>query len=158
MKSLKELKLSRKTKQKVETWLLEWLEMLIQQADGQQGNVHRADFVKEDFFYFTNCNDILAEDPESLSKETNPKITRRKQKVMLQLFIKNLLGVKVGKVIKCSHCGYEGMLIDGTYNGHFTFCPKCKYLVVNGYLETMGETVKAVLARFPNTEEKNEND
>lgn len=143
MKTLKELKLSKKTKQRVEAWLLEWLEMLIQQADGRQGSVIRADFEKNDFFFFTECNDLVGK--ESKSDEANLGIRSRKRKVVPQLFVKTLLGEKLGRKSPCSHCGYEDRLVMHMYNGHFVYCPHCGYLVLNGYIETVEESLKGVM-------------
>ena len=154
MKTLKDLKLRKATKERVQEWLKDWLELFIAQADGRQGNVYRADFQKGDFFYFTNCNDILAKDPECKARETNPKIIKRKQRIMLQLLIKTLLGENVGKKIKCTHCGYEDREINSIYNGHYTYCPKCQYLTINGYLDTMAESTKQVLAKLTEKEQK----
>lgn len=147
MKTLTDLKLRKKTEQKIRSWLGEWLELLIEQADGREGNVFRADFEKDDFFFFTNCKDILIKDPEGKSVETNPKIMRRKSKVMSQLLIKTLMGKKVGKKVPCSHCGYEDRIIQSMYNGHYTYCPHCGYLVLNGYLETIEESLKGIVAK-----------
>jgi len=74
MKTLNDLKLTKRTRDKVYTWLGEWLDMMIEQANGEEGTVIRANFPEDDFFFFTACKDILNKDPESLSKETNPLI------------------------------------------------------------------------------------
>jgi hypothetical protein len=135
MKTIDDLKLSKKAKAVVKTWLDEWLNMFIAQAQGREGTVHRADFVKDDFFYFTDCTDILSKDPEAKGQENNRSIVNRKQKVMLQLFVKTLLGTVNCKKIKCSHCGYSdryiGPLSNGT--GHFMYCPHCKYTTICTY-------------------------
>ena len=154
MRNLKDLKLRKKTEAKVQEWLKEWLLMFIQQADGRQGNVYRADFEKEDFFYFTDCKDIISKDPEFLAQETNSDVMRRKQRIHLQLLLKNLLGEFVPKKIKCTHCGYEDRYIGKMYNGHYVYCPKCHYLVTNGYLETMGESVVEVLQKLTEEAQK----
>lgn len=147
MQTLKDLKLRRKTERKVLDWLGEWLDLLVWQADGREGNVFRADFAGDDFFFFTDCKDILNADPESVSSETNPKIMRRKSKVMQQLLIKTLMGKKVGRKVPCSHCGYEDRIIMPMYNGHYTYCPHCGYLVLNGYLDTIEESLKGIVKR-----------
>lgn len=147
MKTIKDLKLRKKTEKKIHDWLDEWLDLLIDQADGREGNVYRADFPGDDFFFFTECNDILLKDPESKSKETNPAIMRRKSKVMQQLLIKTLMGEKLGKKLKCSHCGYDNRIIQTMYNGHYTYCPNCGYLVLNGYLETIEESMHGIIKK-----------
>lgn len=148
MRNLKDLKLRKKTEAKVQAWLQEWLNLFVIQADGRQGNVYRADFEQEDFFYFTSCDDIISKDPEFLAQETNSDVMRRKQRVHLQLLMKNLLGEFVPKKIKCSHCGYEDRYIGKMYNGHYVYCPKCHYLSANGYLETMGVSITELMAKL----------
>jgi len=137
MKTLEELPLSKKTKIIVEIWLKDWLKMLIKNADGREGTVYRADFEKNDFFYFTNCNDILLNDPEARGQEHNRKIQIRKRTIMAQLLIKNLLGGEYveWKKNKCSHCGYHNRYIDSLPdgNGHFLFCPNCLYTTIGTY-------------------------
>ena len=144
MRTLKDLKLTKQTEAKVKAWLDEWLEHFIEAAQGETANVYRADFDKMDFFYFTNCNDVLSKDPESLGDESNLTIRKRKRTIMLQLFVRTLLGEELGTKLKCSHCGYPEMHIDGTDNGggHFTYCPKCHYTAFNTYPEFYAEFIK----------------
>ena len=93
MKTLKELKLCPKAKAKVEAWLHEWLEMLIKNADGREGNVYRADFEGKNFFYFTDCRDLVSKEVESTGQEANRKIVVRKRYVMNQLLLKAMLAL-----------------------------------------------------------------
>jgi len=158
MKSIKDLGLPKKEQKKIETWLNQWLDLFIKQADGQEGNVHRADFENDDFFYFTDCNDILIKDPEGKSVETNPKIRARKRKVRLQLLIKTLLGYNFDRPLKCTHCGYEKCSIDATVNGHYTYCPHCKKISLVGYLPTIIESASAVFKELLLQEIKKNND
>lgn len=125
MKTLKDLKMCPKAKAKVEAWLEEWLAMLKTNADYKEGNVYRADFEKMDFFYFTDCRDILSNKIESKAQETNIKILIRKRYVMNQLLVKAMLGTLKLNKIKCSHCGYEDVWIDHIEGGFFKWCPKC---------------------------------
>jgi len=149
MKTLNDLKVSKKTKEKIYQWLDEWLELFIKNADGRTGNVFRADFENNDFFYFTECNDILINDPESESVETNIDIRRRKRNVMMQILIRTLKGEKLGKQIKCTHCGYEYCSIQAVFNGHYVYCPHCKKIKLTGYLpsfmHTAGETFEQLI-------------
>ena len=144
LETLKDLKLNKKTEAKVREWLNDWLQHFIALADNEEGNIYRADFKKLDVFYFTNCNDILSKDPESAGVESNKKIRRRKQCVMMQMFVKTLLDVEMGKKMKCTHCGYPDRYIDGTDNGggHFVYCPKCKYTSFGTYPEFYDEFLK----------------
>ncbi len=146
MKNLNDLGLNKKSRKKVEDWLTEWLDLFIRQANGKTGWPYRADFEKDDFFYFTDCKDILKENPESKGQELNRAIVNRKRKVMLQLLMKTLLGRKnICDVITCGHCGYKGgwieSLSDG--NGHWVYCPWCKktdvHVFPDGYDNCMTE-------------------
>lgn len=133
MKLLKELKLSKKTEAKVRSWLNEWLQHFITLANNEQGNVYRADFKKFDFFYYTSCNDILSQDPYTIKNGSTRGIARRKQCVMLQLFVKSLLGVDLSKKIKCSHCGYDDRYIGGCECGSYIYCKKCGFTTINTF-------------------------
>jgi len=128
MKTLNDLKLCKKSRKKVEDWLQEWLDLFIKQANGKQGWVYRANFEDNDFFFFTDCKDILEKDPEAKAQENNLAIRSRKRKVLMQLFVKTLMGKKLGTTIKCNHCGFEPCWIEGLPdgNGHWVYCPKCK--------------------------------
>lgn len=145
MKTLQDLKLRKKTEKKILRWLGEWLQLMKDQASGEEGTVIRANFVDDDFFFFTNCKDLMEENPESLSVENDVKIRKRKSKVMLQLLLKTLMGEKLGRKSPCTHCGYEDRIVKAMHNGHYVYCPKCKYLVVNGYLDTMEKSMKKLL-------------
>lgn len=117
---------------KVKKELNKWLKLFIKQANGRAGNVFRADFIKDDFFFFTSCADLS---PESKGVESQLSIRTRKRKVMMQLFIRTLLGEKLGKVLTCTHCGFVGERIEASESlgGHFKFCPKCKKTTIVTY-------------------------
>lgn len=146
MRNLNDLKLTEKSRKKVEDWLTEWLDLFIRQANGKTGWPYRVDFEKDDFFYFTDCKDILKENPESKGQELNRAIVNRKRKVMLQLLMKTLLGYKnICDVITCGHCGYKGCWIESLKdgNGHWVYCPWCKktdvHVFPGGYDNCMAE-------------------
>lgn len=124
--------------------LKKWVDLLVEQADGREGNVFRFDIIKEDFFYFTNCNDILKDDPEYKAHETNDKIVRRKIRVFMQLVLKQIMGEKLGKVLKCTHCGKQEEMRKMT-NGHFRYCPHCKKVSFVGYVPTLQDSVDSIL-------------
>jgi len=128
MQTLKDLKLSKKTHKKVEAWLESWLKLIEKQADNKHAWVYRADFEKDDFFYFTDCKDILVTDPEAKANENNLAIRSRKRKIMLQLLLKTMMGRNLGLItITCNHCNYRGCYIDSFGGvGHFVYCPRCK--------------------------------
>ena len=112
-----------------------WLKIFIKNAGGRTGNVFRADFIKDDFFFFTECNDKLLNNPESKGVEDALSIRRRKRMVLFQLFIRTLLGEKLGKILKCTHCGYIGERIEASKSlgGHFKYCPNCKKTTIVTY-------------------------
>jgi len=155
MKTLDDLGLCKKSRKKVEDWLQEWLDLFIKQANGKQGWVYRANFEKNDFFYFTDCKDILEKDPEARAQENNLAIRSRKRKVLMQLFIKTLMGKKLGTIIKCNHCSFEPCWIEGLPNGtgHWVYCPKCKktdiHVFPEGYDNCMN-TIKLEIAKRRN--------
>lgn len=138
MKTLNDLSLCKKSRKKVEGWLQEWLDLFIKQANGKQGWAYRADFENNDFFFFIDCKDILEKDPEARAHENNSAIRSRKQKVLLQLLMKTLMGKEnICDTIKCSHCRFSPCWIEGLEDGtgHWTFCPKCRKLEVQVFPE-----------------------
>jgi len=153
MKTLNDLGLHKKTRKKVEAWLQEWLELFEKQADNKEAWVYRCDFEKNDFFWFTNCKDILEKDPEAKGQENNRAIRSRKRKIMMQLFLKTLLGKSLGLItITCNHCGYRGCWIEALKdgNGHWVFCPKCKKTDIHVFPEgynTCMNTIQTEIAK-----------
>lgn len=134
MKTLKDLKLKPRDKKKVKNWLNELLQHYIEKADGRTGTVERANFEELDLFYFTDCRDEIGKNPEALGKETNKKIRKRKEFVRMQLFLRYLLGEKLGKDRPCSHCGNSYRFINAFDNtGHYVFCDKCKMTTIVTY-------------------------
>ena len=134
-KPLDKWKLSPKARAVVEKELLSWLHHFENEADGMVGNVYRCDFINWDFFYFTDCKDILDKKPESNAVEGNKLIMFRKDQVFMQLFVKTLLGKLDILKPKCSHCGGTNT-IESIYNGHMWFCPNCGKTDVSVYPNT----------------------
>jgi len=156
VKTLNDLGLCKKSRKQVEEWLQEWLELFIKQANGKQGWPYRADFEHDDFFFFTDCKDILEKDPEAKGQENNLAIRSRKRKVFLQLFVKTLLGKKnICDTITCGHCGFSPCWIEGLKdgNGHWCYCPKCKktdiHVFPEGYDNCMN-TIRIAIAQKTN--------
>lgn len=147
MRTLEDLKLSKKTKAKVEDWLLGWLGLFVSQADGRMGNVYRADFEKMDFFFFMECNELVSKEVESKGVEDSLKIRRRKRAVMNQLLIRTLLGEDLKKFIKCSHCGFGDCCIGGlpSGGGHYVYCDKCGYTKFAIYPDYYGSAAQEVI-------------
>lgn len=124
---IKDWGLNKKAEEKVRANLGAWLEMLIEYANGKEGNVFRADTIKKELFFFTDCKDILSKNPESKAVETAKEIRIRKRYVMMQLLVKNIIDGPIKRTIKCTHCGYEDVYIDSLSDlgGHYKFCAKC---------------------------------
>lgn len=138
--------LDKKTQKRVEKELMKWYNMFVAQADGKTGTVYRSDFINDDIFFFTNCQDIDGIEQED-NINANLRIRSRKQKVLLQLLILNLLGKAPHIDAKCSHCGGE-VYVDAIDSGHFYFCKKCGKIDCSTYLhlsENYVEKVKAYL-------------
>lgn len=135
MKTLKDLDLKPKDKEKVTEMLQGWLDHYVKKADGRKGTIERVDMEELDYFFFTDCSDILADEPESMGKESNEKIIKRKEFVRAQLFIRHLLDEKLGRPRACSHCGNDyrwiNTLGDGT--GHYVYCAKCHLTTIVTY-------------------------
>lgn len=124
--------------------LKKWISLLTDYADGRTGNVKRFNLLTKDFFFFTDCKDIVAKDPEFLAQETNYDIIRRKQYVFMQLVLKQLLRGPYKKILKCSHCG-QPEEIKKTINGHYRFCPHCQKISMVGYMPTAKESLNYII-------------
>lgn len=143
-KTVDKWNLSDGAKDVIKRELQKWLDMLIEQADGKTGNVIRADFIKDDFYFYTDCRDIMKNDPEWKSDETNNKVRSRKIKVLHQLLLRQIMGQKLGRKLTCTHCGNEET-ITKCENGNFKYCPHCKKIRLIGYLPTFDKTVESML-------------
>lgn len=153
MRTINDLGLCKKSREKVEGWLLEWLDLFRRQADGKHAWVYRADFEGSDFFFFTDCKDILERDPEARAQENNLAIRNRKRKVMMQLLLKTMLGMDLGLItITCNHCNHRGCWIEGIGDGtgHWVYCPKCEKTDVHvfpmGYATCMEKIQERIAA------------
>lgn len=144
-KAITEWGLDKRSLRKVREQLKNWLDLFYKQADYREGNIYRADFVNQDFFFFTDCRDILSKDPEGTGQEFNLEIRKRKRNVFNQLFIKTLLGLQIGKKIKCSHCGFDDVFISGFDGGHYTFCSKCGKTDICTYPNAYNNTIVNVV-------------
>jgi len=152
MKEFDELGLKPKDLQKVKNWLHRWINHFTRMADGAKGNVKRYDLYNLDFFYFTDCRDILSKNPESKGVEDAKSIRKRKRAVEYGLIFRKLLGEDFVQKSPCTHCGKEDRYIqslgDGT--GHYVYCPNCKMTVVVTYpigYDTCIQRVKKDLKR-----------
>lgn len=146
MKTLEELNLKPKELLKVKRWLDSWYQHFEKMAQGDRASVERYDLEKLDFFFFTDCRDILSKKPESLGQESNESIRKRKRAVEYSLMFRFLLGEKLGRKRPCSHCGFHDRWINslGDGTGHYVFCPKCKMTSIITYPEGYETCTKRV--------------
>jgi len=135
MKKLKELGLKPKDLLKVKNWLNQWMQHFTKMADGNRETVERYNLENLDFFYFTDCRDILSKNPESKGVEDAEAIRKRKKAIEYRLLFRALLGEELGKKRPCSHCGNDDRWINslGDGTGHYLFCPKCGMTTVVTY-------------------------
>jgi len=135
-----------KAKSVVKRELRKWRDVFIERANGETGSVEKCDWKNDELFFFTDCHDLMGDNPESKAVEDEMLIRRRKRNVMMQLFLKQLVGDKI-KIAqkKCSHCGFEPMDIEGAgSDGYYRYCPKCSRLVIDTYVPGMWKTMKNV--------------
>lgn len=133
VKTLSELKLSRRTKEKIRDWLNEWIEH-IETNIGKPNTARprKINFKTWKFFYFTDCSDIINKDPKFENEITNVKMISRKTNIFLELFIRYLLeDEKINPKLHCNHCGGDNCdirsLRDDKHGkmGHIDICPDC---------------------------------
>ena len=146
--TIKDLKLNKRNETKVKVWLETWLNHFIELANGEEGNVRRANFEEMDFFYFTDCRDLVSKEVESTGQEQSLKMRRRKRMILFQLMLKNLLGRTTYTPVPCSHCGYKEIYFGGVDGGHFDYCPKCGKTNVCTYPNFYDEAMKLVVAQL----------
>lgn len=145
--SINNWKLDKRNLKIVKREINRWLQLFITQAEGMTGNVYRANFIEDDFFYFTDCRKIVSKEIESKGVEDNLKIRRRKNKVLLQLLMRTMLGETFYKEYHCTHCGHVGETIIAGFSdggGHFTFCPKCGKTDICTYPEFYDTCIKNI--------------
>lgn len=135
MKTINDLDLKVKDKAKVQMWLMQIMKHFERMSDGDRETVERYDLDNLDFFYFTDCRDVLSKNPESKGVEDAETIKKRKKAVEYKLLFKYLLGKELGRKRPCSHCGNEDRFINslGDGTGHYLFCPKCGMTTIVTY-------------------------
>lgn len=146
MNTLEDLKLKPKDLKKVKMWLNSWKLHFEHMAQGDRASIERYDLENLDFFFFTDCRDILSKKPESAGVETNKSIRKRKEAMKHSLIFRFLLGEKLGRKRPCSHCGNDDRWINslGDGTGHYVFCPKCKMTTIVTYPEGYDTCTKRV--------------
>jgi hypothetical protein len=132
-KAIEQWGLDKKALRIVRRELRIWLKLFKKHAEGREGTIYRADAVKNDYFFFTDCRDLVSKEVESRGQEHNKKIRKRKRSVYAQLIIKNLLGNVKRIITPCSHCGYPEVYVGSIDSGNYDFCPKCGKTVIVTY-------------------------
>jgi len=150
MRTLNDLNLKAKDKAKVRIWLMEIIKHYKKMSDGDRETVHRFDMGNLDFFYFTDCRDILSKNPESKRAEDIESIKKRKKAIEYKLIFETLLGKKLGKKRPCSHCGNDDRIIDSLGNnaGHFLFCEKCGMTTIVTYPIDYKTCIETMMTRL----------
>lgn len=135
MIELEDLGLTPKDLRKVKDWLKNLAAHFENKADNRKATVERYNLLDLDFFYFTDCRDVLNKNPESKGQEDSALIRKRKRAVEYSLIFRRLMGEQMGRNRACSHCGnayrWINSLGDGT--GHYVYCPKCAMTTVVTY-------------------------
>lgn len=133
VKILDELDLCEEDRTKVHVWLYEWINHIEEQIGVENTARPRVvDFKNWKFFYFTNCQDIINEDPKFEKEITEVEMNRRKSTIFLELFIKYLINPNdVNPKLECNHCGGENCTMESLHDdehgkmGHIDICPEC---------------------------------
>jgi len=150
MKTLNDLDLKAKDKAKVRAWLMGIVRHYKKMSDGDRETVHRFDIDNLDYFYFTDCRDILSKNPESKGVEDAETIARRKRAIEYKLVFETLLGKKLGRKRPCGHCGNDDRIIDSLRDGtgHYLFCEKCGMTTIVTYPIGYKTCIEAMMTRL----------
>ena len=154
LKYIDEWGLDKRTKRIVKDYLREWLLEFIDRADGQMGNPQKLNWKEDEVAFFTDYRDILSKTKESRCYETDSRIRKRKRNVLMQLFLRQLLGDEIKlPLLQCSHCGYAPMDFEGCENGYYRYCPECRRivfdsLVSNILLDTLNNVRKEIVEKY----------
>jgi hypothetical protein len=133
-KYIDEWKLDKKSKREVKKQLKIWIDKFGE--DNVSYEVRKDDFKNNDIFYFTDCIDILSKNPESKGVEDNQKIKKRKERVLLHLFLRKMICDDLDiPQSRCTHCGFTPLDIYNCEDGYgyFHFCPKCFNIILVTY-------------------------
>ena len=120
---------------RIKTWLQEWVDEFKKRANGREGTVRYLDFKKNEYFFYTDCQDLeqMVQNKTLTQAECDAKERQRKRDVFIQLFLKELISGKptIFKQ-KDTHCGSENMELFGLgLVGAVTYCPDCGRVVID---------------------------
>jgi hypothetical protein len=137
---------------RIKTWLQEWIDEFKKRADGKEGTVRYCDFKKNDYFFYTDCQDLeqKVQNKEITQTECDAKERQRKREVYMQLFLKELISGKptIFKQ-KDTHCGSENMEIFGLgLAGAVTYCPDCGRVVIDTTVSDINVAVEVLLKKL----------
>lgn len=133
-------------------WLGEWIDEFRKRANGREGTVRYCDFKKNDYFFYTDCQDLeqMVQNKTITQTECDAKERQRKRDVFMQLFLKELISGKptIFKQ-KDTHCGSENMEIFGLgLVGAVTYCPDCGRVVIDTTITDINIAVDVLLKKL----------
>jgi hypothetical protein len=130
-----------KYKKKVKDEMNKWVEHFTFLADGKTANVRKLDYINDDVLFYTDCKDILLNNPESKHKEKNKKILKRKHNVSRALLLDTITNNKKAKQLKCTHCGSSDYYFISLDESTFEYCYNCDRMILDTYLPFYKEEV-----------------
>ena len=130
IKRVKDWGLDKDSEKIVRKELRKWVKEFISRADGRKGTVRKYDTIKDEYFFFTDCRDIV-------SGKSDASMGKRKDNVDKSLLFKDLLGELKINPIECTHCGFIGIDITNINGGFFKYCPECHNIIINTYLSNV---------------------
>lgn len=140
-------KLDKKSQKIVSKELSKWIKLFTKHADGRKGNVRKLDYLNDDIAFYTDCKDLLKDDPESTAYERNKKVWKRKKNVGNSLLLRHILNDKKSKVniLRCTHCGSDDYFFEGSANGTFELCRNCNRVIIDSYFPGFLSDVEQVI-------------
>lgn len=149
LKFLDELNIDNKSKAIVKDALKKWIDEFIKRADGRTGNVMKCDFKEADYFFFTDCKDIIGMETEEEGIGKKFRIRKRKRDVFLSLFLKQFIGDKIDfGNRKCTHCGFDPMDFEHMSGGFYKYCPRCERIIMDTYIPYLRQDILFIIKEF----------
>jgi len=159
--------LDKKSTKIVKKEIGKWINEFMARADNAKYQVELCDFKNDELFFFTKCQDILKDNPESTGWEDDRTIKKRKSCIKHALFLKQLRGDNITVWSRvCSHCGNSNMIIEHCAEGsYYRYCPDCSRFIIDTYIPYLydsfvnlhDEYVKPLIGESKN-EKKKEHD
>jgi len=139
-------------------WLQEWIDEFRNRAMGREGTVRYLNFKKNEYFFYTDCQDLeqMVQNKTLTQAECDAKERQRKRDVFIQLFLKELISGKptIFKQ-KDTHCGSENMELFGLgLVGAVTYCPDCGRVVIDTSVADIDTAVETLRKKLKEREQK----